>query len=350
MHADAIPPSGEKRIANSEQPIAQTEEGIAKSPQPPLAVPHCMHVKEDGAYCRQPAVRRQQLCFSHLRLRGRRARMVRERNRRLALPLVFPVLEDIRAVNAAIQMATDARALGRITERDCGLYLYAFRQVGANLKFMEQMALARAQSGLPPPDADAEYAIEYPKAEAEFGLPEGVDLAQPTELLFDQGGADGLEICPHCGHSERDSLRERCHDPRSLRLVTPEEVELEEVLAKQGREAYNKRSAEVQRKLWRTVELERRESDRARWVLEADRRTEEMRFGTPEERAQWRHEIEEQKRNPQNAEACRGMEEEFQASMEKWRAEHPGPGTSAPAEVGVAEAARRQAAGAGERR
>jgi hypothetical protein len=215
-----------------------------------MSVPHCRHLKEDGAFCQMPALRERNYCFFHLRERGRRLRMAQEATRQRSSPLVLPSFEDMTAVNAGLTQVAVALTFKRIDQRTAGLLLYALQQAASNLKFMKMAASSDTKE-------EREFVEDYPGFEAEFGLPEGFDLETPPEVAFPPQPIEA-ESSPYRSHWDR---------------INPEDVELEELLATKGKEAYEKRRDELSAKFWKQHDRHKRALKEARWLIEADRRT-----------------------------------------------------------------------------
>jgi|GEM_PF-1759111 len=234
-----------------------------------MPVEHCYHVKENGFYCQQPALRGRRHCHTHLRILGRRMRMARERARQLSRPLVLPPLEDMDSVMVALSQVLDARAEQRITEATAGLMLYGLQQAASNLKWMEERA-ARDEN-----KECGERAEEYPGFEAEFGLPEGFDLEQPPEVAFPPPDST-LPAAPEPSPYRDPSL--------AWQQFSPEDVELEELYDTGHVEDYHRRFKEMMARSDQERAAHKQKVAKARWVLEADRRNHELALGRPIER------------------------------------------------------------------
>src|SRR4051794_36175961 len=99
-------------------------------------VPLCQHLKINGKPCGAPALRNRRFCYFHDESRKRR-RASEKRAR--AFPtrhncLDIPILEDANAIQVGLMETIDAMVGARITERQCGLILYALQTASANLK------------------------------------------------------------------------------------------------------------------------------------------------------------------------------------------------------------------------
>jgi hypothetical protein len=237
-----------------------------------MPIAHCHHIKENGFFCQQPAMRGRNYCFTHLRVLGRRMRMARERARQQSLPLLLPLLEDMDAVMVALSQVLDAHADGRISERSAGLMLYGLQQAASNLEWMDEKAAAQDSEAT---EAGGERAQDYPGFEAEFGLPENFDLAQPPEVAFPPPPETALPRAPEPSPYRASN---------SWQNVAPEDVELEELYNTGNEAAYHQRRKKLMARSMGQVLEHKRKVAEARWVLEADRRNLEAMVGTPAER------------------------------------------------------------------
>ena len=243
----------------------------------------CHHVKEDGVFCHCPAVGGRQYCYSHLRLRGQQMRMARAIAQRLSYQLVLPPLEDLNAVQAALTHVTAALVAGLLERRRAGHLLYALQQAAGNLRFLSHV---QAQAKLAPQSgrqattavaAEPQRVVEeYPEFEAEFGLPPGLDLGLPPQVVFPPPekptGWAAAQTTPQAHPHQR---------------WTKEDIQLEE-LDKQrpflSEKSYCEQSRAVRDKMHKMVVVEMRKEREAEWEAEAARRN-----AKEEEKAQmWR--------------------------------------------------------------
>ncbi len=67
-----------------------------------MSVRTCDHLKEDGFYCKSPALRGRDYCYFHLKLRGRRLNMARARALAADHPLDLPFPEDMHSVQVTL--------------------------------------------------------------------------------------------------------------------------------------------------------------------------------------------------------------------------------------------------------
>ena len=220
-----------------------------------MSLNHCRHIKEDGVFCQAPPLHGREYCYFHLRTLGRRIRMARERARREPHLLVLPLLEDMNAVQVALQQVMDALASGQIEENRGQLLLYGLRQASINLRSLT----AAPSLGVYDQSDTAERAQECPGFEAEFGLPQDLDLAIPPEVAFPAAKAAAVAVMP-------SPYRRKPFDRDE---IAPEDVELEEIYRTKGPEAYQRRDRELTQQAMKEVIERKREVERARYVVEA---------------------------------------------------------------------------------
>ena len=240
----------------------------------------CRHIKEDGVYCQNLPLQGRNYCYAHLLARGRQMRMAREALRQRLRPLFLPPLDDLNAVRNAISLLMAAHAAERIGERSLGLMLWGLQQAASILKFQACMPAAAGVA-----DQAQERVEAYPGFEREFGLPEDFDLSQPPEVAFPPEeaelasetaaleaavpGQDAVQLASAC-----------CPEPG---LVTPEDMELEEIQATKDYATWKKRFDEVQVRRAR----ERRKVDEARWLIQATQRNYDVIHRPPKVREDW---------------------------------------------------------------
>ena len=137
----------------------------------------CNHFRENGKRCGSAAVTDRDYCYFHLSIRGRRLKMARARARRQRWHLELPPLEDLYAVQVALQQVVDAMADGHLERHLGGLMLYGLQQAATNLRAPDE-AWDR------PSRFDNLEQIEWSGFEEEHGLPEGFDVDTPPEEAF----------------------------------------------------------------------------------------------------------------------------------------------------------------------
>ncbi len=83
----------------------------------------CHHVMESGFCCQSPALRDRRYCYSHLRLRGQQMRMARAIAQRQPYRFMLPALDDLYAVQAAVEHVARALGAGLLERRQAGTLL-----------------------------------------------------------------------------------------------------------------------------------------------------------------------------------------------------------------------------------
>ena len=246
-----------------------------------MSVAICQHVKVDGTLCQVPPLDGRHYCHFHLETLGRRMRMARARARREPYHLVLPILEDINSVEVARQHVMDALGAGLIPHKVAGQLLFGLQGMANDLRSATPPRL-----GVYDPAVDtAPRATEHPNFEAKFDLPKEVDLSQPPEVVFAAEAASAAQAVTPGPSPYRSELYR--HD-----YVSPEDVQLENIFRTQGPEAYQRAEQEMTQKAMKRVMARKRDIERARCVVEAARRNEELLMGTPEERARIKAEVE----------------------------------------------------------
>ena len=138
----------------------------------------CDHLKEDGIYCSSPALRNQRYCYFHLNLRACRVQAAQARLHGQPCRLRLPILDNMHAVQSALQQVADALADDRIEPRRAGQLLYLLQQVACNLNRTPGW-----DAQVPPLEADQELrALEVPSLQEQYGLPFDTDLEAPAEV------------------------------------------------------------------------------------------------------------------------------------------------------------------------
>ena len=280
--------SGEPPMANSEERSANSgEQRTAKSEPRPSGVKFCRHIMEDGVYCQIPALRGRPYCYRHLRLRGQQMRIARALAQRQSFQLLLPPLEDLNAVQSALIHVTAALAARLLDRHHAGQLLYALQQAASNLRFLAKtQAKAAAASlapqaahpappgtlGAPPVSSASGESVgnnprlveDYPQFEAEFGLPPGLDLTLPPQVVFpppDKASAAAPTPSPTPIHP--------------LHRWTKEAIALEELDDRRDRmdeKSYRKQANKLNDKLRQRTDSYFRQQREAEWEAEAARR------------------------------------------------------------------------------
>ncbi len=139
----------------------------------------CNYLYDDGHTCKSPAVTRRDYCVFHLRDRAGQLRAAQYRARSLRFDLQLPPLENMHAVQSAISRVIQAIAADMIDPKRAHEILIGLRHAASNFK-----SPAAWQPSVYADDPSEASAIEYNNLEAEFGLPDGLDINTPPEVAF----------------------------------------------------------------------------------------------------------------------------------------------------------------------
>jgi hypothetical protein len=96
----------------------------------------CHHFMESGFYCQNPALRGRRFCYHHLRLRGESIRMARAIAKRLPYRFSMPALDNLYAVQAAVEQVARALAAGLMDRRQAGTLLWSLQQSAINHRIL----------------------------------------------------------------------------------------------------------------------------------------------------------------------------------------------------------------------
>src|ERR1035438_3341520 len=142
------------------------------------------HLKEDGFYCKSPALRGRDYCYFHLKLRGRRLNMARARALAADQPLDLPFPEDMHSVQVTLFEVVNALVNKRIDTKTAGIVLYAMQQASINLN---NRHASQGMCNAVKPD-EPMLALEFRDFEEQYHLPKRIDLeADPETALQDAG-------------------------------------------------------------------------------------------------------------------------------------------------------------------
>lgn len=255
-------------------------------PPPPTTsdpVPLCRHIREDGAFCRRPALHERRYCYQHLRLRGQQMRMARALAQRQPYRLNLPPLDDLQGVQAALDQVTRAMSLGLLESRRAGMILYALRQASCNLRFLAQAGKSSAgaietsaKTGASQPGvissetADQLRLVqEYPGFEAEFGLPPGLDLSLPPDVAMAAPNLAWPTTAPAPANPAPDGA---FHSSQHWSGRDIEREQLEKKYAKYGSARDAERIRKINLQVEKEVHTEFRKQQEVEWQAEADRR------------------------------------------------------------------------------
>ena len=215
----------------------------------------CTHLHDHGGTCHSVAVRGQRYCPFHLRYRARLMRMAQFRARGQRFDLRLPPLEDMFAVQSALNQLVEAVAADMLDLKRAHFLLKAVRFAAQNLRWADKWPASIAHS---------EHAADVDLA-AEYGLPSDVDLDTPPDVAFPTPstpassavGGPQLPGSGNCGNADLSPMPtvDYCthgpgcpqHTIRADYPETPELAELREIEATQGTDAMVDRYKQQQR-------------------------------------------------------------------------------------------------------
>ncbi len=256
----------------------------------------CNYLYDDGHTCKSPAVTRRDYCVFHLRDRASQLRAAQYRARSLRFDLQLPPLENMHAVQSAISHVVQALAADMIEPRRAHEILTGLRHAASNFKnpaAWQPSAFADNPSEAP--------AIEYNNLEAEFGLPDGLDINTPPEVAFPPPSTPSPDVILREARSDESKdpfisvngsvflagidrtplipevppfiPRDYAAEAEiALFETTPEDVELNEILKTQGIQAMESRALEHQRNSRRRLMRKHFRANYERYAAEAKTR------------------------------------------------------------------------------
>jgi len=258
--------------------------------------PTCNHTYDHGGTCNSVAARGRHYCAYHLHYRARQLRMAQTRARSERFDLRLPPLEDMFAVQSALNQLVEAVAADMLDLKRADFLLKAVRSAAQNLKWVDKWPASIAHSaepvstgspcegvqfegapplspsfgdrvgfeGAPPLSPSFGDRVGYIDLAAEYGLPDDLDLDTPPEVAFpppqgqvpegapplspDFGDRVGVNPSPmptvdYCTHGPGCPE----HTIRADYPETPELAELREIQATQGQDAMVDRYKQQQR-------------------------------------------------------------------------------------------------------
>jgi hypothetical protein len=237
----------------------------------------CTFIQDNGYFCQSAAVGGREYCCYHLRHRGRQMRIAKQRARGERFDLHLPPLENMHAVQSALSQVVEALAADMIDPKRAHELLLALRQAATNFRHPEAWRASEYIN-----DQSAAYPTSYEAFEAEYGLPENLDLNVPPEVAFPSPASDVVNErvgCPtpagfagvglSSDLSPMPSAGACEHGPDCSELiiradhpVTPEAVEIIEVLETYGSDAAARRGSQLSRNRQRRQQ----HSDRKRFA------------------------------------------------------------------------------------
>src|ERR1019366_6779885 len=139
----------------------------------------CTYIHDTGYLCQSAAVGGREYCCYHLRHRGRLMRMAQARARAERFDLHLPPLENMHAVQSALSQLMEALAADMIDPKRAQAIHSILRTAATNFRHPEAWRASEYIN-----DQSAAFPKSYEEFEAEFGLPEGLDLNAPPEVAF----------------------------------------------------------------------------------------------------------------------------------------------------------------------
>jgi len=188
------------------------------------------HLYDDGNHCGSAAVTGRDYCCYHLRYRGRLMRMAQARARGQHFHLDLPPLENMHAVQSALTQVVEALAADMIDPKRAQLILSALRMAANNFKNP-----AAWKPSVYLNNHSATHLSKYDEFEADFGLPDDIDIEVAPEVAF----PPPAPVAAAAPFQLPDPDGSVANDP-----ITPEHVELVELGQTVGNEAMLKRAAQ----------------------------------------------------------------------------------------------------------
>ena len=162
----------------------------------------CTYIHDTGYLCQSAAVGGRDYCCYHLRYRGRLMRMAQHRARGERFDLRLPPLENMHAVQSALSQVIEALAADMIDPKRAHA-IPPPAQASTNFQHPEAWRASEYMN-----DQSAAYPTSYEEFEAEFGLPEDLDLGTPPEVAFPPP-----EPVSDCHPERRPPLGDRSRGP-----------------------------------------------------------------------------------------------------------------------------------------
>ena len=188
------------------------------------------HLYDDGNHCGSAAVTGRDYCCYHLRYRGRLMRMAQARARGQHFHLDLPPLENMHAVQSALTQVVEALAADMIDPKRAQLILSALRMAANNFKNP-----AAWKPSVYLNNHSATHLSKYDEFEADFGLPDDIDIEVAPEVAF----PPPAPVAAAAPFQLPDPDGSVANGP-----ITPEHVELVELGQTVGNEAMLKRAAQ----------------------------------------------------------------------------------------------------------
>jgi hypothetical protein len=247
----------------------------------------CTHIHDNGHYCQSAAVTDRDYCLFHLRYRARQLRKAQARARMERFDLKLPPIESMSTVLSAINQLVEAVAADMIDLKRADFLLKSLRFAAQALKSSDKWQPSVYHSDQPAPAVD--LATEY-------GLPNDLDLNTRPEVAFppaDTSDRDGCPVqadfaCagvfPHGVHPLPPNLdrpplipiipppvlRDYVAEAEiAMNEVTPQDLELHEIMKTEGYKAMESRALEHERDANRKRRRKLYRANYERYVAEA---------------------------------------------------------------------------------
>ena len=252
----------------------------------------CTHLYDDGNRCGSAALTNRDYCSYHLRYRGRLMRRAQYRARHQRYDITLPPLDSLCSIQSALSEIAEALAADMIDPRRAQALLKLLRMSRENLK-----------DGLKDDNAhwhDTPYRSEstaaYDRFEADYGLPEGIDLKVAPELAFPpthdvilseersdeskdpyisaeglgRHGYPNIDRPPLIPVIPPPVLRDYVAEAEiAMTEVTPQDLELNEIMRTEGLKAMESRALEHERDANRKRRRKLYRANYERYVAEA---------------------------------------------------------------------------------
>ena len=244
-------------------------------------IPLCTYIHDDGRSCRSAAVRGRNFCLFHLRHRGNLMRMAQAGAANREFELALAALDDLAAVQSALQQVIHALAANRIDVGRARQLTSALRFYAENFKHKDTWHDSPYHSDEP---------ISYDNFEADFGLPKDLDLSLSPQTAFPP---DTPQPVATTEQNEKESVAASSVPPdladRAQHIinvskgipytaedivrfgspVTPFDVELMEIHRTQGHEAAFKLQEQYERNERKRARRRKGAADRERYATVA---------------------------------------------------------------------------------
>ena len=239
----------------------------------------CTYTNDTGRGCKSAAATGREYCGYHLNYRGRILRMAQHRARHQRYDIVLPPLDSLCSIHSALSQVAEALAADMIDPRRAQGLLKALRFAKENLKD----SLKDDNAHWHDTPYHSEDAAACDSFEADYGLPEGLDLSTPPEVAFPPPASDvgsdevgcpstGWPVPPSFGGvgassdlSPMPSAGACEHGPdcpelviRADHPVTPDAIEILEVAETYGSDAAARRGGQLSRNCQRRLQTSNR--------------------------------------------------------------------------------------------